>query len=147
MEPYRWDCDDQGLYLYGQPFGGGHDAAKGYRKGIISDINPFKPAGWTGSCQFPQITPGGLEDSWQHGADLFGVYHDLLGFLPEEGDRSSKVEYRVTNNVITSQVAGMVVNGMWDTTEDQPLQAQVCIDPRTPLLNPSSILPLKTYWF
>jgi hypothetical protein len=50
------------------------------------------------------------------------VYHDLLGFLPEEiGD---KVTYRVTNNVITSQVAGMVVNGMYSPSSAVPLRIQ-----------------------
>lgn len=125
-EPYQWNCDDQALCFSGQPFEG-HDAAHGYRKGYISGVNPFVQSGWTGSCQFPQITPGGLEDSWQHGADLFGVYHDLLGFLPDELS-SSKVRYRATNNVITHQVAGMVINGMWKTTDNVPLYVQVCDD-------------------
>ena len=67
-----------------------------------------------------------MEDSWQHGADLIGVYRDLLGFLPSQDEPgSSKVKYRVTNNVITSQVAGMVVNGGWDTTDDYPFHIQV----------------------
>lgn len=126
VESYQWNCDDQGLYYYGRPFEG-HDAAKGYRKGFISEVNPFVPSGWIGSCQFPQLTPGGLDDSWQHGADLYGVYHGLLGFLPDRDDDhyTDKVEYRVTNNVITSQVAGMVINGMWGTIGDFPLLVQV----------------------
>lgn len=96
-----------------------------YWKGYVSDVNPFVAAGWTGSCKFPQITAGGLQDSWQHGADLYGVYHDLLGLLPgRDEDYGAKVKYRVTNNVITSQVAGMVTNGMWDTTEPFPLLIQ-----------------------
>lgn len=125
VEPYQWNCDDQGLYFYGQPFEG-NDAAKGYRKGFIGDINPFVPEGWIGSCQFPQITPGGLQDSWQHGKDLYGVYGELLGFLPEKDSAgwADKIQYRVTNNVITSQVAGMVINGMWGTTDDFPLYVQ-----------------------
>lgn len=87
------------------------------------------PSGWIGSCQFPQITPGGLDDSWQHGADLYGVYGELLGFLPgRHEDFAEKVKYRVTNNVITSQVAGMLINGMWDTTEPFPLLIQVRIN-------------------
>jgi 2-phosphoxylose phosphatase len=89
-------------------------------------VNPFVPAGWIGTCQFPQITAPGLDDSWQHGADLYGVYHDLLGFLPgKNGDWRKKVMYRVTNNVITSQVAGMVINGMWGVTDSVPVSIQV----------------------
>lgn len=84
------------------------------------------PSGWIGSCQFPQITSGGLDDSWIHGADLYAVYHGLLGFLPDRGsDWQSKVTYRVTNNQITSQVAGMLIAGMWGaSSQDIPLLVQ-----------------------
>ena len=90
-------------------------------------MNPFVPSGWIGTCQFPQITSGGLQDSWQHGADLYGVYHDLLGFLPDREDDhfGAKVIYRATNNLITNQVAGMVINGMWGETQPFPLKIQV----------------------
>ena len=130
MEPYHWDCDDQGLFYYGDELNkSSRSAAHGYWKVYTSPINPFIPRGWIGTCQFPQITSGGLQDSWQHGADLYGVYHDLLGFLPSRDDSPSpswrdKVRYRVTNNVITSQVAGMVIAGMWNTTQPAPLQIQ-----------------------
>ena len=88
----------------------------------MSPINPYKQSGFQGTCQFPQITSQGLEDSWQHGKDLFGVYHDLLGFLPS--DAANKVTFRVTNNQITSQVAGMLINGMLGINEDFPLAIQ-----------------------
>lgn len=98
---------------------------EGYWKGYISPVNPYTPSGWIGSCQFPQITSAGLEDSWTHGRDIYGVYHDLLGFLPgKDEDWRSQVLYRVTHNVITSQVAGMLINGMWGTTESVPLMIQ-----------------------
>lgn len=74
---------------------------------------------------FPQITRSGLEDSWQHGRDIFEVYHDFLRFLPDVLD-SRKVEFRVTNNVITSEVAGMVIAGMYGEQSDVPLHVQVC---------------------
>lgn len=95
--------------------------------------NPFEltATGFKGTCQFPQITAAGLDDSWQHGADLYGVYGELLGFLPARDDDDDdaeswrdKVQYRVTNNVITSEVAGMVINGMWATTDAVPLLIQ-----------------------
>jgi hypothetical protein len=87
-----------------------------------SETNPFAQAGFNGSCQFPQITKQGLDDSWQHGKDLYGVYHDLLGFLPD--DLNNKVSYRVTNNQITSQVAGMLVSGMYAPKNDISLRIQ-----------------------
>ncbi|KAF3070584.1 hypothetical protein GL218_00896 [Daldinia childiae] len=126
VESYRWDCDDQGLYYYGSPFGSNSKRpAEVYWKGYISPINPFTPSGWIGTCQFPQITSAGLDDSWVHGRDLYEVYHGLLGFIPgkDENWRAS-VTYRVTQNVITSQVAGMLINGMWGTTEAVPLTIQ-----------------------
>ncbi|KAJ0165820.1 Counting factor 60 [Colletotrichum tanaceti] len=129
VEPYQWNCDEQGLFYYGEPFSSRNKPAKTYWKVYISPVNPFVPAGWIGTCQFPQITAQGLDDSWLHGADLYGVYHDLLGFLPPRDAVNSpewhrKVKYRVTNNQITSQVAGMVVNGMWATTDSLQLSIQ-----------------------
>ena len=85
-----------------------------YRKGYTSPVNPFVPAGWIGSCKFPQITAGGLQDAGQHGKDLLGIYRELLGFLPapESDEWRNTVVFRVTNNLITSEVAGMVIGGM-----------------------------------
>ncbi|KAL1612683.1 hypothetical protein SLS60_000912 [Paraconiothyrium brasiliense] len=118
-----WDCNDEGLFYYGQPLNpAGNNSANAYWIVFTSDTNPFAPSGFNGTCQFPQITKEGLDDSWQHGKDIFGVYHDLLGFLPSElGD---KVTYRVTNNVITSQVAGMLIGGMYSPKSPAPLRIQ-----------------------
>ncbi|KAG8674272.1 hypothetical protein FPOAC1_000236 [Fusarium poae] len=126
VEPYQWNCDNQGLYYYGRQFTDEPKPnAQGYWKGFISDINPFIPSGWIGSCQFPQITAEGLDDSWVHGKDLYEVYHDLLNFIPgRDEDWRSKVKFRVTNNQITSQVAGMFINGMYHTTDSVPLHIQ-----------------------
>lgn len=122
VESYPWNCDDEELFYYGQPKVG-NKSTPTYWQGYQSPTNPFIPTGFLGTCQFPQITAGGLDDSWQHGQDLYGVYHDLLGFLPD--DASEKVSFRVTQNVITSEVAGMVVNGMFDTQDDIPLLIEV----------------------
>lgn len=46
----------------------------------------------------------------------------MLGFLPKKLD--DKITYRVTNNVITSQVAGMLIEGMYKPKEDVPLNIQ-----------------------
>ncbi|CRK43257.1 hypothetical protein BN1723_005578 [Verticillium longisporum] len=126
VESYQWNCDEQGLFYFGERLDGSKTAAKTYWKVYISPVNPFVPAGWIGTCQFPQITAQGLDDSYVHGVDLFGVYHDLLGFLPSRNDPSwhEKVQYRVTNNQITSQVAGLLIKGMYDTTSPQGLSIQ-----------------------
>lgn len=84
--------------------------------------NPFAPQGFNGTCQFPQITRGGLDDSWQHGKDLFEVYKDPLRSIFVHS--SGQVAYRVTNNVITSQVAGMVAAAMSDSTTELSLAVQ-----------------------
>ncbi|KDN66858.1 putative histidine acid phosphatase [Colletotrichum sublineola] len=129
VESYQWNCDEQGLFYYGESFASSNKPAKTYWKVYISPVNPFVPAGWIGTCQFPQITAQGLDDSWLHGADLYGVYHDMLGFLPSRDAVGSpewhrQVKYRVTNNQITSQVAAMVANGMWATADSLTLNIQ-----------------------
>lgn len=126
IEPYPWDCHDARVFHYAQP-ARRPEPARVYREASVSPENPFRPSGWTGSCAFPQITAQGLLDSWQHGVDLYDVYHDLLGLLPARDAKfRSAVRYRVTNNAITSQVAGMVISGMWQTTDPFPLTIQVC---------------------
>ncbi|KAI1299929.1 phosphoglycerate mutase-like protein [Xylaria venustula] len=133
VEAYHWDCDDQGLYYYGSPFGQDpRRPAQSFWEGFESPVNPFVPSGWIGTCQFPQLTAPGLDDAYVHGKDIYGVYHDLLNFLPSRDDDDGggrrrrrgwpdKVVYRVTQNVITSQVAGMLIGGTWDTTSPTPL--------------------------
>ena len=113
VEGYAWDCSDEGLFYSGAPLNpSGNHSANTYWSVYTSPSNPFAPQGFNGTCQFPQITRGGLDDSHQHGVDLKAVYGDLLGFIPHSYDPRA-VSYRVTNNVITSQVASMLVAGMY----------------------------------
>ncbi|CAK7244246.1 MAG: hypothetical protein STHCBS139747_005782 [Sporothrix thermara] len=125
-EAYPWHCEDARVHLYGQPGAGSRGPGSAKQPGVAhyaptfdAPGNPFLSAalGWHGSCQFPQLTAGGLEDAWQHGADLYDVYHGLLGILPamdaEDGAAwRDHVVFRVTNNPITSQTATMVLGGM-----------------------------------
>jgi hypothetical protein len=103
-----------------------------------NDLNPFAPSGFNGSCQFPQITREGLDE------DLYAVYHDLLHFLP--ANLSDKVTYRVTNNQITSQVAGMLINGMYAPSRTVPLKIQPTnvdsLEPQYPCPKASSLYSL-----
>lgn len=122
-EPYPWYCDDEGLFTYGKPLNpNGNDSASTYWSVYTSPSNPFAPQGFNGTCQFPQITRGGLDDSWQHGKDLFEVYNNRFGSIFVNS--SDQVSYRVTNNVITSQVAGMVVAAMSESAKEHPLEVQ-----------------------
>ncbi|KAI9706302.1 MAG: hypothetical protein M1820_004878 [Bogoriella megaspora] len=138
IESYPWSCSDEGLFYYGEQLSAGNlSAARTYWSVFDSTSNPFAVQGFNGTCQFPQITSGGLQDSHQHGADLASVYRDLLSFLPATYDPKT-VQYRVTNNVITSQVAGSLIPGMF------PSQAQAGADVVTPLLiQPDSIDSLE----
>lgn len=127
VETYPWYCDNEALFYYGAPLPtqGANHSANTYWSVYTSSSNPLAPQGFNGTCQFPQITRGGLDDSWQHGKDLYGVYSDLLGFLPETYD-PNLVSFRVTNNVITSQVAGMVTSGIFggEAQQNLPLRIQ-----------------------
>ncbi|PGH14405.1 hypothetical protein AJ79_03048 [Helicocarpus griseus UAMH5409] len=130
VESYSWDCKDEGLFYYGQPMPG-HDSSHTYWAGFENPINPFKVSGFNGTCTFPQITKEGLDDSWQHGRDIYGVYHDLLHFLPDKLDLE-KISFRVTTNVITSQVAGMLIGGMYNPQHPIPLIVEVRSHPFIP---------------
>jgi 2-phosphoxylose phosphatase len=113
-ETYEWKCDDEALLYYGIPIPDSKAAQIAWSV-YTTSTNPFAPAGFNGTCQFPQITGQGLNDSRQHGLDLFDVYGNTLNFLPITLD-SKKVVYRVTNNVITSQVASQLILGMYPST-------------------------------
>lgn len=117
-EGYPCECNDEGLFYGGKPLNPyGNDSAATYWSVYTSPSNPLAPSGFNGSCQFPQITRGGLDDSHQHGVDLKAVYGGSLGFIPSEYDANA-VSYRVTNNVITSQVASMLIPGMYPSRKD-----------------------------
>ena len=148
IETYPWYCNDTALYYYGSPINPlGNASAQTYWSVFTDASNPFTAPGFPGDCQFPQLTRGGLDDAWQHGKDLYSVYHDLIGLIPDAispGAVPSGVSVRVTNNVITSQVASMVLNGMFGITSQVPLQVQPdAIDSLEPTYPCSSADSLK----
>lgn len=110
-----WYCDQAPLFSYANNESA-HIKWNVYRDSAA--LNPFQ-TGPNGTCQFPQITAGGLRDSSDHGKDLRSVYGDLLGFLPDEYD-PNLMQFRVTNNVITSQVAGGLIDGFFDLKGQGP---------------------------
>ena len=123
QEQISWNCDDSPLFYYGKAMPGGHPAQVHWQL-YTSSSNPLAPQGFPNStCQFPQITHGGFQDSAQHGLDLFEVYHDELNFLPDGA--TNALNYRVTNNVITSQVAGMVIKAMYPQTQDHDFAVRI----------------------
>lgn len=125
IETQQWSCHDSALFYYGTPLDpGDNSSAQVYWEPFIDAVNPFSAEGFPPyDCQFPQITRGGLDDSWQHGLDLYAVYHTKLQLIPASAP-SRGVDVRVTNNQITSQVSGMVLNGMFNLTTPFPLHLQ-----------------------
>ncbi|CAK7274304.1 hypothetical protein SEPCBS57363_006096 [Sporothrix epigloea] len=115
-EKYPWHCDDALIHMYAKPSNELTSPGDSHYEPTYDNGNPFLKAalGWHGTCQFPQMTSGGLADAWQHGADLYEVYHGLLGFLPAMNSAAWRelVAFRITNNPITSQTATMVLGGM-----------------------------------
>ena len=130
VENYPWYCDDEGLFFYGEPLpeAGKNHSASAYWAVYTSPSNPLAPQGFNGTCQFPQITKGGLDDSWQHGLDLYHVYHEQLNLIPSSYNPNATF-YRVTNNVITSQVAGMVINAMYPSRHETHTPTPLAIQP------------------
>lgn len=85
VEIYPWYCNDSGLFHYGQPLNpAGNSSASTYWTVFEDAENPFngQAGGFAGDCEFPQITREGLNDAWQHGKDLYEVYHEKLGLIP-----------------------------------------------------------------
>ena len=118
-ESDTWLCDDELLFFGGEPTGeGALGSTHTYHHVYTSDANPLTPLGFNGTCQFPQITTDGLIDSLNHGTDTKDVYREMIGFLPIHYHIHT-ITYRVTNNVITSQVASRLVLGMWEGRTDR----------------------------
>uniref|UniRef100_A0A8H7XU81 Acid phosphatase n=1 Tax=Psilocybe cubensis TaxID=181762 RepID=A0A8H7XU81_PSICU len=115
-EDVPWSCDGAGA-TFGSisPNGPGSSVSPVQWRGYIDQQNPWTTSvgpGFAGSsCQFPQITSQGLEDSITHGSDLRAVYASRLGLGPTF--EPTKAIIRVTNNVITSQVASGLVAGLF----------------------------------
>lgn len=122
-EDIALSCDSVTNFYYGES--GTNSSARVGWNSYVDETNPFATQyGFNGSCQFPQISEGGLTDSHQHGADLYENYHNL-GLLPESYDPEA-VRFFATNNVITSQVAGAVISGIYPelTNHKVPVSVQ-----------------------
>ncbi|KDR79193.1 hypothetical protein GALMADRAFT_243093 [Galerina marginata CBS 339.88] len=127
-EDITWSCDGAGA-TFGMisPNGPGSSVSPVQWQGFTDSQNPWVSTvgpGFIGSsCQFPQITSEGLEDSITHGSDLRAVYAARLGLSAELDPSTSK--FRVTNNVITSQVASGLVAGLFPKSKSQDVAALI----------------------
>ena len=85
--------------------------------------NPFVTGYVSGSCQYPQLTIGGLLDGYQHGQDLWAVYGAKLGLIP--GEPNDKTSFRSSSSPLTQDSAGGVLRGVWPNyTGALPLHQQ-----------------------
>ncbi|KAF8154514.1 histidine phosphatase [Crassisporium funariophilum] len=123
-EDVDWTCSGAGpVFGSTSASGPGSDVSPVQWQAFSDPANPWTTTvgpGFVGSsCQFPQITSEGLEDCIIHGADLRAVYASRLG-LKCQLDPST-VKIRVTNNVITSQVASGLLAGLFPQSKFQIL--------------------------
>lgn len=126
VEDVEWSCDGSGP-VFGavvdeSPVGVEWQAFTDAQNPWTTSVGP----GFKGStCQFPQLTAPSLDDAYVHGNDLRAVYFHRLG-LGSSFD-PSKARIRVTNNVITSQVATALLHGLFP--DSSPASHVVHIQP------------------
>ncbi|KAF7305069.1 Histidine phosphatase [Mycena kentingensis (nom. inval.)] len=121
-EDTTWSCTDEGPVVYGKGPSGVSADWQAFRNSQNPFTNTVGPGFVDTTCQFPQITTEGLEDSHTHGSDLRAVYAKRLGLAPHYDPSIAQI--RVTNNVITSQVAGALVKGLFPDSASVPVLIQ-----------------------
>ncbi|KAJ7063445.1 histidine phosphatase [Mycena amicta] len=119
-EDITWSCIGEGPVVYGKGYA--QQQWQAYQSRQNPWTNTVGPGFVNTTCQLPQITSEGLEDSHTHGSDLRAVYAERLG-LSDRFDPST-AQIRVTNNVITSQVAGALVKGLFPATTNAAVLIQ-----------------------
>ncbi|KAJ5933633.1 hypothetical protein N7454_005962 [Penicillium verhagenii] len=114
-ENQDYECDNVRPYLYA-----GSDSASGvqpvpmYAQTYTDPSNPFVYE-VNGTCQYPQITVGGVQDGYQHGKDIWAVYGEKLGLIPKTPN--SRVWFRSSESALTQGSAGAVLRGVWPKYE------------------------------
>ncbi|KAJ5106073.1 hypothetical protein NUU61_003420 [Penicillium alfredii] len=125
-EDQPYECDNVFPYLYSGPADGDQSRASlpVYAQTYTDNTNPFVTGYVNGSCQYPQLTLGGVLDGHQHGRDLWAVYGEKMGLLPSS-PKSPKVWFRSSSSALTQDSAGAVLRGIWpDHTGPLPLHQQ-----------------------
>ncbi|KAJ7043142.1 phosphoglycerate mutase-like protein [Mycena alexandri] len=126
-EDITWSCTGEGPVAYGKgPSGVSSDVTEIQWQAFEDSQNPWTTTvgpGFVGTtCQLPQITSEGIVDSHTHGSDLRSVYASRLGL--GQTLNPAAVQIRVTNNVITSQVAGGLLRGLFPGTDNAAVLIQ-----------------------
>ncbi|KAJ5626305.1 histidine acid phosphatase [Penicillium lagena] len=125
-EDQRYECDDVNPYLYAGPTD--EDLSRSplpvYAQTYTDASNPFVASYVNGTCQYPQLTIGGVLDGYRHGRDLWGVYGEKMGLLPTS-PKAPAVWFRSSSSALTQDSAGAVLRGIWpDYRGSLPLHQQ-----------------------
>ncbi|KAJ8065814.1 hypothetical protein OCU04_006477 [Sclerotinia nivalis] len=114
-ETVLFNCSGILPYLYAGP----HDTTTQqpipvYASTYTDAGNPFVGKYISGTCQYPQLTIGGLSDGYQHGRDLDEVYGATgkLRLFPATPSLE-KTYFRSSESPLTQQSAGGVLRGIW----------------------------------
>lgn len=83
-----------------------------YAQTYSDPSNPFLGQYVNGTCQYPQLTVGGLLDGFRHGRDLWRVYGENFQLLPKTLDPEG-VWFRSSSSALTQDSAGGVLRGIW----------------------------------
>ncbi|KAF7910046.1 uncharacterized protein EAF01_003764 [Botrytis porri] len=114
-ETVPFDCSDILPYLYAGPQDTTLEQPIPVHASTYTDPhNPFLSNYISGTCQYPQLTIGGLSDGYQHGRDLSGVYGATgkLSLFPTTPSLE-KTYFRSSESPLTQQSAGGVLRGIW----------------------------------
>ncbi|QSZ34730.1 hypothetical protein DSL72_007585 [Monilinia vaccinii-corymbosi] len=114
-ETVPFNCSDILPYLYAGP----RDATSQQPISVYSQTytdpgNPFLGKYISGTCQYPQLTMGGLLDGYQHGRDLSEVFGATgnLSLFPKFPSLEATY-FRSSESPLTQQSAGGVLRGIW----------------------------------
>ncbi|KAM3070549.1 hypothetical protein ACMFMF_008002 [Clarireedia jacksonii] len=122
-ETVPFNCSDILTYLYAGP-PSGQQPIPVYGQTYTSPQNPFLSTYIPGTCQYPQLTIGGLLDGYAHGHDLRSVYGTNLSLLPSTPSPQSTY-FRSSESPLTQQSAGGVLRAVWPSYKGSlPLHQQ-----------------------
>ncbi|KAE8153140.1 histidine phosphatase superfamily [Aspergillus avenaceus] len=122
-ENQEYNCDSIHPHLFAAPANPGTPPAAVYGQAYSDSSNPFLTTYVKGTCQYPQLTIGGLLDGYQHGRDLRAVYGDELGLIPDSP--TDQVWFRSSSAALTQGSAGGVLRGIFPDHEGPiPLHQQ-----------------------
>ncbi|KAL7795110.1 histidine phosphatase superfamily [Trichoderma ceciliae] len=127
-ENQPFDCSTFEGYLYGSQVHGANGLP------VFADVytdpnNPFVDAlpYVNSTCFFPQLTTGGFLDGVQHGKDLWALYGEKLGLIPNSPN--DQIWLRSSSASLTQQSAGGVLRGLWPHYPGSvPLHQQAGLD-------------------